>query len=92
MYNVIEAIYENGKFIESVMLSTNDKAAAVEYENELRKKYKDRTTIDCFIKTDEEMEKTEKAKKRYDELTEEQKNDIIEVDGKKYIRALYEAN
>ena len=66
--------------------------AAVEYENELRKNYKDRTMIDCFIKTDEKMERTEKAKKLYDELTEKQKKRHHRSKRKKYIRALYEAN
>lgn len=62
-----------------------------EYED-LRKTYKDKTIVDCYVLSEEDIEKIEKAKERYESLTETEKQDIIEVDGRKYIRALYEIN
>ena len=38
------------------------------------------------------LKKIEKAKERYESLTEIEKQDVIEVDGRKYVRALYEMN
>lgn len=64
------------------------KAECVKYENELRKTYKDRTRIDCWTQKKED----ENPYDLYNSLTPEEKQDIIEVDGKKYIRKMYEAN
>lgn len=69
---------------------------AVKREEALRKECRksdpNGVELDCFVWSDEQIEKAKDAAKRWDALTEEQKKDIIEVDGKKYIRALYEAN
>lgn len=65
-------------------------------ENELRKECRkidpDGVEVDCFIRSDEELEDSRKAKERWDALTDEEKQTYIEVDGKKYVKALYEAN
>lgn len=50
-------------------------------------------TTEQFVKSQLYLMKEEAYPKKYayDELTEEEKKDIIEVDGKKYIRKLYES-
>ena len=61
MYYVIE--YRNigmrgmPRFVETIKLATPDKHEASRFEDELRKTYKDRTMVDCFIRTEEEMGK-----------------------------------
>lgn len=91
MYNVIESVnvglMGKPRLVRTVVFSGTLKECS-RYEDELRKTYKDRTMIDCW---------TEKANKDkegylYDRLTDEEKRDVIEVDGKKYIRKIYEAN
>ena len=71
------------------MFVTEDKMEAVRYEDSLRKTYKDRATVDCYVYSEDELEKMKSAKARYDALTEEQKHEYITVDGRKYIKALY---
>lgn len=98
-------VYENrntgikGKpFMAETALFRGTKEECAEYEDMKRKEYarqygdQFRTFVDCYTRSDEETERIEKAKTIYDTLTDEQKNDIIEVDGRKYIRAIYEAN
>jgi hypothetical protein len=48
--------------------------------------------MDCYTISGAEMRKAEEAKEYWDTLTEEEKHDYIEVDGKKYIRKIYERN
>lgn len=71
-------------------------AEASKYENNLRKECRridpDGTEMDCYSMSDEDMEKAAKSIKVWDSLTEEQKQDIIEVDGHRYVRAIYELN
>lgn len=69
-----------------------DNIEALNECEDLRKTYKDKTIIDCYVLSEKDIEKIEKAKERYESLTETEKQDIIEVDGRKYIRALYEIN
>lgn len=64
------------------------KTACVEFENALRKTYKDRTMVDCWT----QKKGSENQYDLYNSLTPEEKQDIIEVDGKRYIRKMYEAN
>lgn len=65
-------------------------------EDSLRKECRrvdpDGVEMDCYIISQAEAKKREEAKNRWDSLTEEDKKDIIEVDGRKYIRKIYEMN
>ena len=45
---------------------------------------------DVVVISSEEEEQAERARIRWDALTEEEKHDVIVVDGKKYIRKIYE--
>lgn len=93
MYHVVRAEWNrfSRKMEKEVVLSTDDKAIACEYENELRKKLRkiDETggMCDCYIKDDSEKIDTS----LYDSLTEEEKKGIIEVGGRRYIRKMWEA-
>ena len=80
----------NPQFVETVMFATDDKMEASKFENELRKTYKDRTIVDCYVKSEEEIDRAKRAKERYEALTEAQKHEFITVDGRTYIKALYE--
>ena len=44
------------------------------------------------MKSEKQIKKSKEVCDRWDKLTEEDKKDIIEVDGRKYIRKIYEAN
>lgn len=78
------------EMVETVKYVTENRLEAAKYESELRKTYKDRIIVDCFVRSEEELEKEKKFREIYDNLTDEQKKDFIEVDGRKYIRCLYE--
>lgn len=84
------------EFVETVKFVTEDKRQAVRYEHELRKTYKDRGIVDCYTMSEKEREEAEEqareSKKIWESMTEEEKNDIIEVDGKRYFRKIYEKN
>ena len=41
---------------------------------------------------EEAEEQARESKKIWESMTEEEKNDIIEVDGKRYFRKIYEKN
>lgn len=58
---------------------------------ELRKMDPNGTETDVFLKSDEELEQERAAAARWDELTEEEKKDIIEVNGRRYVRKIWEA-
>lgn len=62
-----------------------------EVRAELRKEDSEGALIDVYTMSDAEIEKLEKARNLWDTLTEEDKKDYIVVDGKKYIRKIYEA-
>lgn len=86
-YYVIESRKTGGT---TVVYSSTDEMEAARYEDELRKSYADRTVVDCYIKTDEEIERTAKAVEKYNALTEEQKKEFVFINGRKYIKALCE--
>ena len=103
--NTMYTVYENrntgikGKpFMAETALFSGTKEECAEYGDMKRKEYARQygdqfgTFVDCYTRSDEETDRIERAKAIYDTLTDEQKNDIIEVDGRKYIRAIYEAN
>lgn len=59
---------------------------------ECRAKDPDGAELDCYIRSESELRRQEASRKRWDSLTEDQKHDYVIVNGKKYVRAIYEAN
>lgn len=47
---------------------------------------------DCFIRSDAQLRADQRRKDLFDQLTYEEKHDYIVVDGRKYIRKLWEAD
>lgn len=93
-YFVIEArnigIVGSPKFETEIIFSGNYKDC-VEFENAKRMQYDpDRVTIDCYIKSETEIIKHKLAKMFWDSLTDEEKSEVIYVNGKKYNKAMYE--
>lgn len=56
------------------------------------KKDPEQIVVSCYMKSERQLAKEKEVCDRWDELTEEDKKDIIEVDGRKYIRKIYEAH
>ena len=65
-----------------------------ERENALRKECRksdpDGVEIDCYVMSELQARRNEQTKKFWETLTDEDKKDIIEIDGRKYIRKVYE--
>ena len=59
---------------------------------ECRKVDPDGVEMDCYIISELEAKKREEGRQLWDSLTNEEKNDIIEVDGKEYVRKIWEYN
>lgn len=57
-----------------------------------REKDPDGVEMDCYTISMAERSRIEEANAYWDALTEEEKQDYIEVDGKKYIRKIWERN
>ena len=89
-------VFESYKGERRAIFFDSDKMACARFEQreKYRKKYGNDffSIIDCYTMSDEVLEKERKIAERWDRLTEEQKHETIEVDGKTYIKALYEAN
>lgn len=82
----------NPSILTTIVSVHEDKIEALNQCEDLRKTYKDKTIVDCYVLSEEDIKKIEKAKERYESLTEIEKQDVVEVDGRKYVRALYEMN
>ena len=69
---------------------------ASKYEDDLRKACRasdpDGAELDCYMQSDEDIQKEADAISFWDTLTEEDKKDIIVVEGREYIRKVYEHN
>lgn len=79
------------EFMETVIFSgTKDECIA--HENEKRKQTKDTTVCDYWTISETEYNNQKNAANLFQTLTEEEKNDIITINGKKYIRKIYEMN
>ena len=95
MYTVFE-VYKGSE--KRAIFSDSDKMACARFEEEKREEYRQKygndffSIIDCYTRSDEELEEERRIAERWDRLTEEQKNETIEADGKTYIKAIYEAN
>lgn len=96
-YMVFEA-KRSGFQIESTMIySSEDKQKCVRFEIQKRQEYRKVygpeyfSFIDCFTRSEKELEESRIIKETWDKLTPEERKDKIEVDGKQYIRAIYEA-
>ena len=79
------------EFMETILF-TGTKKDCSEYEDRKRKEYLDRTVVDCFVKSESELKREKEISDIWDNLTEEQKSDLIVVDGHTYVRAIYEMN
>lgn len=95
MYRVYEnrAICSLGNVkIEETCIFSGTKSDCYRYEDERRKTYKDRGVVECFIKSDEEVERDRKNREYYDSLSDAEKHDFILVNGRKYVRSIYIRN
>lgn len=95
MYHIYESrsIYSGGNVrIEETCLFSGTKSECYRYEDERRKTYKDRGVVDCFTKSDEEIDQARKNREFYDSLSDVEKHDFIVVNGRKYIRSIYTRN
>ena len=83
---------------EETTLYAGSKEDCIAFETEKRKEYRQAfgndyaAVIDCYTISAEKLKQDEEAEEFWNSLTEEQKNEIIVVDGKKYVKALYEKN
>lgn len=59
---------------------------------ECRKKDPEQIVVSCYMRSEKQIKKSKEVCDRWDKLTEEEKKDIIEVDGRRYVRKIYEAN
>ena len=81
----------------TALYSSDDRVDCCRYADDMRRLYRRKygddffAVIDCSVRSDEELENERKNKELWDSLTEKQKHEIIEVDGKKYVKAIYEA-
>ena len=66
-------------------------AFADRQRSRLREIDADGTEMDVYIQTDEERRRIEMASRIWERLSEEEKHTCIDVDGKKYVKAIYEA-
>ena len=77
--------------VESILFEgTKDECVA--FADEKRKEYKDRTIVDCYIQSNSERNRLAKINDFWNTLTEEEKKETIVVNGKTYIKALYDFN
>lgn len=91
MYALIHSTRGNE---ETVAVGTRDEMIKREsiLRKECRKSDPDGTEIDCYIISEAELNKRAEDTDFWNTLTDEDKQDIIEVDGKRYIRKIYEKN
>lgn len=59
---------------------------------ECRAKDPDGAEMDCYILSETELKEREASRQRWETLTEDQKHDYVIVNGRKYVRAIYESN
>lgn len=59
--------------------------------DEIRKHDPDGEELECYVISDEQIEKRVAAIEKWENLTEEEKNDHITVGGWQYIRSVYDA-
>ena len=81
----------NPTMMETVIFS-GTKDECLQYEEEKRREYIDRTVVDCFTISEKEYKKLEERKEFWNRLSPEEKKETITVNGKKYNKALYEFN
>lgn len=94
-YYVIEnrniGVADKPEFVETILF-TGTKTECAAYEDKRRKEYKDRTMVDCFVRSESEMKRIKEINEFWNSLTKEEKKEMVVVDGKKYNKALYEFN
>lgn len=77
------------EFVETVLFS-GTKEECVKYEDAKRKEYKDRIIVDCFVQSESERNRLMMVNDFWNNLSDEEKNETIVVNGKKYNKALYD--
>ena len=74
--------------------SGEDREYAVHIENQLRQELRKidprGETMDATLMSHDELHKEKAMAERWDRLSDEEKNTFIEVDGRKYVKALFE--
>lgn len=91
MYYVYKLTFGNKELLGSF----EDRMEAARFESKMRSEIRkgnnrDGAYADVTMYSEEELARTEYTKQHLDELTEEEKKDIIEVDGRRCIRKIYE--
>lgn len=81
---------------EQVVFISSDLKEITEKEYILRKACRhidpEGAELDCFIRSAEEADRISKAHAFYNSLTAEEKSDFIVVDGRTYVRKIWERN
>ena len=62
-----------------------------ELRSEIRAKDPDGNELDCYVVSDDQIEKRVAAIAKWEALTEEEKHDLVTVRGWNYIRSVYDA-
>ena len=83
-------VFEAFKDSEPEIIFKGTAMECAKFEEQFRKNIVDTSIHDVWTKSDEEIEKAQAAKEFFDTLTEEDKKDLIEVNGRKFIRKAYE--
>lgn len=78
----------NPEFVESILF-VGTKTECLEYEDAKRKEYKDLTVVDCFVQSESDRNRIKFVRNFWDTLTDEEKEETIIADGRKYNKALY---
>lgn len=96
LYQMLYHVFKAYKGEAELINTFEDKMDAARFEDELRKVLRridpDGAVLDCYTRSSEELERIRANAERWDQLTEEQKHEFIEVDGKTYVKAIWEAN
>lgn len=96
-YMVFEAKRCGFKIESTMIYSSEDKKDCARMEVEKRQEYRKVygpeyfCFIDCFTRSEKELEESRSIEEAWNKLTPEERKEMIEVDGKRYIRAIYEA-
>lgn len=83
-------VFEAFKDSEPEIIFKGTAMECAKFEEHFRKNIVDTSIHDVWTKSDEEIKKAQAAIDFFETLTEEDKKDLIEVDGRKYIRKVYE--
>ena len=81
---------------EQVVFISQDRKEITEKEDMLRKACRhidpEGVELDCFVRSAEEADRISEARAFYESLSYEDKHDFIVVDGRTYVRKIWERN